>query len=68
MLAGGAIALASLLGFLWFFMTYGIFGPAPGWMGPALVVGGVSGVGLLIFGVVRLVADTLRRERQVGAG
>jgi prolipoprotein diacylglyceryltransferase len=60
--AGGAISLLSLAGFLWFFMTYGIFDPSPAWLGPTLITGAVGGVGLLIFGAVRMVIETLRDE------
>jgi len=59
MLTGGVLTLLSLLGGLWVFMIYGILEPMPGWISPALIVGGVGGLGLLIFGVWRLVRSTL---------
>lgn len=60
MLAGGAIALLSMLGFLWFFLTYGIFDPSPSWIAPVVVAGGYGGFGLVIFGAIKLVIETLR--------
>jgi len=60
MLTGGAIALLSMLGFLWFFVTYGIFDPSPSWIGPVLIISLFGGFGLLIFGAIRLVIETLR--------
>ena len=60
MLAGGAIALLSMLGFLWFFLTYGIFDPSPSWIAPVVVASGYGGFGLVIFGAIKLVIETLR--------
>lgn len=68
MLTGGALTLLSLLGGLWVFMTYGILEPMPGWIGPALIVGEVGGLGLLIFGVWRLVRSTLAEETRGRTG
>lgn len=60
MLTGGAVALLSLVGGLWFFMTYGIFDPSPPWLAPTLIVCEVGGFGLVVFGAIKMVIETLR--------
>ncbi len=60
MLTGAAMVLLSMFGSLWGLMTYGLFDPSPPWIAPVLVAGGVGGLALLIFGVIRLVIQTLR--------